>query len=150
MGTCPLLFLLQRGSWRNVSRSAAHNSRFASTGAWHDLAKLLPVLARKGIDAVAVEDATGMERPQQNIWTVAVSVSACGGCLWQHREVVNTSNAGSCLRHPAGDSISAHLTAHSKTTSWLLQLPRTHRACAQEHVHSSAEVGVLWTSAWSR
>jgi Rubisco accumulation factor 1 helix turn helix domain len=43
-------------------------------GQWHDLAKLLPNLARAGIDGLAVEQATGVERPEQNILVVAASV----------------------------------------------------------------------------
>lgn len=43
-------------------------------GQWHDLAKLLPNLARSGIDGLAVEQATGVERLEQNILVVAASV----------------------------------------------------------------------------
>eukprot|EP00887_Chlorella_sp_A99_P004991 scaffold4.g4991.t1 len=47
----------------------------AGAGAWHELAKLLPALQRKGLDAVAVEEATGIERRLQNVYD---SVKASG------------------------------------------------------------------------
>ena len=46
-----------------------------NAGKWHELARLLPVLARKGIDALAVQEATHLDRPRQNIWTVASQVA---------------------------------------------------------------------------
>lgn len=46
----------------------------AQAGLWHQLARLLPALQRKGYDATAVEEATGLERKVQNIWTSAASI----------------------------------------------------------------------------
>lgn len=46
----------------------------SQAGAWHDLAKLLPALARSGMDSAAVEEATGLERAYQNTWIVSASV----------------------------------------------------------------------------
>ena len=46
----------------------------AGAGVWHELATFLPLLARKGIDALALQEATGLERSTQNIWAVASQV----------------------------------------------------------------------------
>ena len=46
-------------------------------GSWHELAKFLPLLARKGVDALSIQEATGLERSTQNIWTVAAQVGSC-------------------------------------------------------------------------
>jgi hypothetical protein len=46
----------------------------AQAGHWHELAKLLPALQAKGIDAYAVEEATGLERKTQNLWTSSASI----------------------------------------------------------------------------
>lgn len=46
----------------------------AQAGHWHELAKLLPSLQAKGIDAFAVEEATGLERKTQNLWTSSASI----------------------------------------------------------------------------
>lgn len=45
-----------------------------SAGAWPDLAKIIPALNRVGLDGVAIEEATGIERVQQNMWATAASV----------------------------------------------------------------------------
>ena len=61
-------------------------------GQWHDLAKLLPNLARAGIDGLAVEQATGVERPEQNILVVAASVrmlAMCRTCSWHMAHVAH-------------------------------------------------------------
>lgn len=39
-----------------------------------DLAALLPSLARKGVDSVTVEDATGIERAVQSAWIISADV----------------------------------------------------------------------------
>jgi hypothetical protein len=46
----------------------------AQAGHWHELAKLLPALHAKGVDAYAVEEATGLERKAQNLWTSSASI----------------------------------------------------------------------------
>lgn len=46
----------------------------AQAGRWHELARLLPLLQAKGFDAMAVEEATGLERRMQNVWTSASSI----------------------------------------------------------------------------
>lgn len=53
---------------RVLSCAAVH------AGAWPDLAKLIPALNRVGLDGVAIEEATGIERVQQNRWATAASV----------------------------------------------------------------------------
>ncbi len=60
--------------WVNGAAAAKLQGLKCRTGTWHDLAKLLPKLAARGIDTAAVEEATGLERTQQNIMTVAASV----------------------------------------------------------------------------
>lgn len=51
----------------------------SQSGPWHQLAKLIPALQRKGVDGLAVEEDTGLERRQQNIWATAAQVGcACG------------------------------------------------------------------------
>lgn len=55
------------------AQAEAHRNLMPA-GQWHDLAKLLPKLARVGIDTLAVEQATGLERPEQNTLVVAASV----------------------------------------------------------------------------
>jgi hypothetical protein len=44
------------------------------SGHWHQLAKFLPALQRMGIDGMAVEEATGLERKTQNVWNTAAQV----------------------------------------------------------------------------
>jgi Rubisco accumulation factor 1 alpha helical domain/Rubisco accumulation factor 1 helix turn helix domain len=46
----------------------------AQAGHWHELAKLLPALQAKGIDAFTVEESTGLERKTQNLWTSSASI----------------------------------------------------------------------------
>lgn len=46
----------------------------AQAGPWHELAKLLPILQSKGFDANVVEEATGLEKRMQNIWTSSASI----------------------------------------------------------------------------
>lgn len=46
------------------------------TGHWYELAKFLPALQRAGYDGVAVEEATGLERKVQNVWSSAAPVRA--------------------------------------------------------------------------
>lgn len=46
----------------------------ALSGHWHELAKYLPALQRAGIDGMAVEEATGLERKIQNVWSTAAQV----------------------------------------------------------------------------
>lgn len=46
----------------------------AQAGAWHQLARFLPTLHREGFDGYVIEEATGLERKLQNIWTSAVSI----------------------------------------------------------------------------
>jgi hypothetical protein len=46
----------------------------AQAGHWHELAKLLPALQAKGVDAFAVEEATGLERKTQNLWSSSSSI----------------------------------------------------------------------------
>ena len=55
----------------------------ALSGHWHELAKFLPALQRAGIDAMAVEEATGLERRIQNVWGTAAQVRALG--VWPGR-----------------------------------------------------------------
>ena len=50
----------------------------ALSGRWHELAKYLPALQRAGIDGMAVEEATGLERKIQNVWSTAAQVRAAG------------------------------------------------------------------------
>ncbi len=50
----------------------------ALSGHWHELAKYLPALQRAGIDGMAVEEATGLERKIQNVWSTAAQVRAAG------------------------------------------------------------------------
>lgn len=50
------------------------NKLRANAGHWHELAKMLPVLAAAGMDSTAIESETGVERVQQNAWTVSVQV----------------------------------------------------------------------------
>ena len=50
----------------------------ALSGHWHELAKFLPALQRAGIDGMAVEEATGLERKIQNVWSTAAQVRAAG------------------------------------------------------------------------
>lgn len=45
-----------------------------NAGHWHQLAKLLPALARAGYDSMVVEELVGLERSQQNVWTAAEQV----------------------------------------------------------------------------
>lgn len=52
----------------------------AGAGHWHQLARLLPALQRAGYDAVAVEEATGLERRLQNVWGSAAQVRR-DGCV---------------------------------------------------------------------
>lgn len=51
----------------------------STTGQWHQLAKLLPALLRAGMDGVAVEEETGLERKVQNVWHTAVQVRGWWG-----------------------------------------------------------------------
>lgn len=46
----------------------------AEAGAWPDLAKIISALNRTGLDGVAIEEATGIGRVQQNRWATAASV----------------------------------------------------------------------------
>lgn len=46
----------------------------AQAGHWHQLAKLLPALHTKGFDSFTVEEATGLERKTQNLWTSSASI----------------------------------------------------------------------------
>lgn len=46
----------------------------AQAGHWHELAKLLRALQVKGFDAFAVEEATGLERKEQNLWISSASI----------------------------------------------------------------------------
>lgn len=48
----------------------------ANTGHWHELAKLLPVLAAAGYDSLIIEQEAGVERATQNRWTVSMQVPA--------------------------------------------------------------------------
>ena len=48
----------------------------AQAGPWHQLAALLPQLQRAGIDAMAVELETGLERATQALWQTAAQVFA--------------------------------------------------------------------------
>lgn len=55
------------------------------SGSWHQLAKLLPALQRAGVDAIAVEEFTGLERKTQNVWQTSAQVRSKGPV--QAREV---------------------------------------------------------------
>lgn len=58
----------------------------ALSGRWHELAKYLPALQRAGIDGMAVEEATGLERKIQNVWSTAAQVRVArgqGGRKWR-------------------------------------------------------------------
>ena len=46
----------------------------AGTGRWHELAKLLPILAAAGYDGLVIEQEAGVERATQNRWTVSMHV----------------------------------------------------------------------------
>jgi len=46
----------------------------AQAGHWHELAKLLPALKSKGVDDYAIEEASGLERKTQNLWTSSSSI----------------------------------------------------------------------------
>lgn len=54
----------------------------AGAGHWHELAKLLPVLAALGVDATVVEASTGLERVAQNAWTVSLQVNLSLLLVW--------------------------------------------------------------------
>lgn len=43
-------------------------------GKWHRLAKYIPALQRLGYDSNAIEEATGLERPQQSVLAIAEQV----------------------------------------------------------------------------
>lgn len=57
-----------------ASKQDMLNRLQAQAGHWHQLAKLLPLLQAQGIDAFGVEEATGLERKTQNLWTSAASI----------------------------------------------------------------------------
>ena len=61
-------------SFADIPQQEMLNRLQAQAGHWHELAKLLPALLAKGVDAFAVEEATGLERKLQNLWISSASI----------------------------------------------------------------------------
>ncbi len=62
-----------------MSTEEMFNRLRSNAGHWHQLAKLLPLLQRAGVDSVQVEEAVGLERKLQNMWTAAEQVGGQAG-----------------------------------------------------------------------
>ncbi len=55
-------------------RQVLLNRMRSGAGQWHELADLVPALAKLGIDNTIIEAETGIERAQLNAWLVSVQV----------------------------------------------------------------------------
>ena len=61
-------------STSNMEPQDMLNRLRSRAGKWHDLAKLIPALNSKGYDSSAIDQATGINPAEQNIWIVSATV----------------------------------------------------------------------------
>lgn len=82
----------------DMSTDEMLNRLRSNAGHWHQLANLLPALARAGVDSTVVEEMVGLERRLQNVWTGAEQVRrARRGGGWGWGQGCSTKQSTCCL-----------------------------------------------------